>query len=645
MSVLTAAADLRLAPPRAWMWAFVGLALVNAVELAPLGAELAGWDRLVFHLYDAGHMVALGLVGRLIGWAWLRWGPRRHGDLALAVAGTVVFGPLLLGDASSFIARQAETGSVLFWKTLIAAAPGVAFFVILRAPHRRLRVAHRALAVAAGLMLQHINHHGLPSDYTGLHLLTTVLAASVIAVGVSHPAPKRKDQTPKRPQLKRAGLTLTSLGAAATLLIHPGDATWRRLFASSGSVLAPFLARLARPGLSLPPREPEPWFDVGAPGPAIAARARVLPDDAIVIVISVDALRADVVNGALDDLPGIARLRERAVHFTEARSPTPSTATTLASVFTSRYYSQLYWSPMADDGRLGAQADHQPRFPELLAAVGVVTIHVRSAEGFGASWGIGRGFREEIPARAYSRASPQMDLILDRLEQGVDGPTFIFSHFLTPHAPYDRGVIKGDSFEAYLSEVQLVDHELVRLQRTVRTLGLADRTSIILTADHGEAFEEHGVRFHTHTVYDEVLRVPLLVAIPGAKPRRVDTPVSLIDLGPTTLDLMGVDTPAEFMGESLVPLLLDEPKTFVRPLAFDSGRRMKGIVFPDGYKVILDDARRTRELYDLVQDPGETINLVDHPDEGGRDALRQTEAFFDHIELQRPGYEVPWRRF
>ncbi len=307
MSVLTAAADLRLAPPRAWMWAFVGLALVNAVELAPLGAELAGWDRLVFHLYDAGHMVALGLVGRLIGWAWLRWGPRRHGDLALAVAGTVVFGPLLLGDASSFIARQAETGSVLFWKTLIAAAPGVAFFVILRAPHRRLRIAHRALAVAAGLMLQHINHHGLPSDYTGLHLLTTVLAASVIAVGVSHPAPKRKDQTPKRPQLKRAGLTLTSLGATATLLIHPGDATWRRLFASSGS-----------------------------------------------------------------------------------------------------------------------------------------------------------------------------------------------------------------------------------------------------------------------------------------------------------------------------------------------GRRMKGIVFPDGYKVILDDARRTREL---VQDPGETINLVDHPDEGGRDALRQTEAFFDHIELQRPGYEVPWRRF
>src|SRR5207249_1133706 len=88
-----------------------------------------------------------------------------------------------------------------------------------------------------------------------------------------------------------------------------------------------------------------------------------------------------------------------------------------------------------------------------------------------------------------------------------------------------------------------------------------DDTVVILSSDHGEALdrkEDHGTRHHSKSLYDELIRVPLIVAGPGFRPRRVATPVSLIDVVPTVLDLLGRPRGPELRGESLLPYLRGE---------------------------------------------------------------------------------------
>jgi arylsulfatase A-like enzyme len=161
-------------------------------------------------------------------------------------------------------------------------------------------------------------------------------------------------------------------------------------------------------------------------------------------------------------------------------------------------------------------------------------------------------------------------------------------------------------------------------------------------ADHGEAFGEHGRLRHATTLYDELLRVPLLVHVPGVTPQRVTAPVSLMDLGPTVLDLMGQSTPGHFLGQSLVPYLRGLEPVLSRPIVAE-GRGKQALLLPDGRKVIVDNRSYTLELYDLGADPGEEHNLAD---DGAQIAepLGLLRAFFEAHHSRRPGYAPHFRR-
>ncbi|MCA9631531.1 MAG: sulfatase-like hydrolase/transferase, partial [Myxococcales bacterium] len=211
------------------------------------------------------------------------------------------------------------------------------------------------------------------------------------------------------------------------------------------------------------------------------------------------------------------------------------------------------------------------------------------------------------------------------------------------HAPYDLGKGGKTKFERYLSEAEVVDGQLGLLMRAIETAKLDKRTMLIVTADHGEAFGEHGRYRHTTTVYDEMLHVPLVVRFPGAMPRRVEEPVSLVDVAPTILDLFDLPTPGTYMGQSLVPLLAGQKVRLDRPLVADSPRLMRAMVFDDGMKLIVDTRTQLHELYDLKEDPGEKHNLYDeHPEAEVYDQLMQT--FFEVHELDVPGYEIKFCR-
>src|SRR5690606_1958802 len=144
----------------------------------------------------------------------------------------------------------------------------------------------------------------------------------------------------------------------------------------------------------------------------------------------------------------------------------------------------------------------------------------------------------------WSIGDAVLDVIEERLKKHGEGPLFLFFHDLDPHAPFDLGKLQnGTRWERYLSEIELADTHLGRLRKALADSGLAERTVVIFTADHGEAFHEHGTSFHGQNLYDEQMRVTLLVHVPGREARRVDDAVSLMDLGPTILDLMRLPTP------------------------------------------------------------------------------------------------------
>jgi arylsulfatase A-like enzyme len=160
-------------------------------------------------------------------------------------------------------------------------------------------------------------------------------------------------------------------------------------------------------------------------------------------------------------------------------------------------------------------------------------------------------------------------------------------------------------------------------------------------SDHGEAFGEHGMTWHGTTLYDELLRVPLMIWTHAGPPRTVADPVSLMDLGPTILDLMGVATPARFMGQSLVPYLRGERPNLTRPILAEA-RLQRALVTPDGMKVIYDTRSQTVEIFDLNRDPKEEKNLFGI---AGDDPLGELRTFFQVHTLRRPGYEVPYRKW
>lgn len=630
-----------------------GWTLVAAVETAAVTLRIPWPDgglavRALHHLYDIGQILAVGVLAYAVASAWARFGPRGRwwGWLALwAMAAGATW--VLAGEDLSGPARRLGEGRFLggylvaLSLALGAAIPAAAAVgrTMARPRWRALAIAAAAAAIAAGCVLY-------PRQYEGLHFLLAWGGATSAGAALAG-APM---WMPRSTRGRRAGLGILGAMGAVTLAIWPPNAVVVELFRSPGAVVAPFWARaFSSPDAGRPVHGDDAhWFvrrDLVAPMPA--SEPPLIPDDAIVFLLTVDAVRADVIHGHEHDdvFPTISRIRDEGVSFRNARATGSQTVYTITSLFAGTHFSQQYWSEMR--GEYWPHDEPGVRFPEILSDAGVTTVTFASAWWLTNRAGVLRGFDEALRVRSegdtpygFTLGEDLIDATIERMEGDTDGPMFLYMHFMDPHAPYYLGGKDGTPFENYVAEIGYVDEHLTRLVDALEREGLSERAVILLTADHGEAFGEHDTTEHATTLYDELLRVPLLVYIPGLPSRAVAEPVSTIDLGPTILDLFGEMTPGHFMGQSLVPFLRGEDPVLTRPIVAE-GRLMQAMVDRGGIKAIRDLRRNVREAYDLDDDPGELENLAG--EERAERVLGRLARFFEVHTRTEDGYEVPFR--
>jgi arylsulfatase A-like enzyme len=638
-------------------WGFVVAAAIDAALAAALVPPSPGGPstRLIALAFAAGHVLALGLVvaaivdagSRLLRARALAPAARRAAAAAAAfvVAFAAGFG-VYVEDFSVFpvVTRVALTAAAaLPYAGLAAAWPSAS---------SKRPLAIMALSIALGAAVA--NHLVLDASYPGIHLATHVAVGLLAGLGLAGLARRRLSGRRLAGRLSRARVVAAAavaLAAAASLVVWPSNSVLVALSRDPTAALVPFLARLhdgSGAAAAAAPAGQRGWFVDRRDAPPVAPSSPPLLNEApIVVFVTVDALRADLLTR---DEPEVARstknlraLARRGATFRDARSPASSTLPATAAMFTGRYYSSLFWSEKELDGKMKVflHEEPAPRFAELLRTAGVTTSMVVTTDGFLPEYGVTRGF--EPRGRMTGAADRVVKSFIAWLGERGDEPAIIWAHLLDAHAPYRRGAKGAPAFSRYLAEVAFVDQQIGKLAEAIAESPLEERIVLVVSADHGEAFGEHGTRYHASTIYEELVRVPLVVVGAGVRPRAIDEPVSLIDLGPTMLDLFGRPTPGAMMGQSLVPLLRGDDVELSRPIALDAGRRKQALIARDGIKAMRDVRKGTTEVYDLRADPGETVNLVDTRPELATERLATLRAFFGVHQLARPGYQIPYR--
>jgi arylsulfatase A-like enzyme len=389
-----------------------------------------------------------------------------------------------------------------------------------------------------------------------------------------------------------------------------------------------------------------------------------------ILLITIDALRADHLGAygyPRQTSPNIDRLAGEGVRFQRAVSQWPLTSPSFAAMMSSTYGHT--------NGLMRTTAQRMPdralMLAELLRAGGYDTWAAVGNVNLARAFNFDQGFeiyrelwREDDQRRTELTTRSGLEL-LDRASNGR--PFFLWLHYFDPHAryqppkPFDGMFVNDAHFDAswrvplltqkrwdiggissnvnlgredrvayyiaqYDAEIRSVDSQVGILMQALKARGLDGRTLVVVTADHGESLGDHNYFFeHGRFPYDDCVHVPLIFHGPGvAKAGEVvRSPVELIDLAPTLLDLAGLPPNPEAEGKSLRRLLDGERAGDPRwQYAFtESGfaQNYQRSITSERYKLVFvpdaGDRRvmqgRELELYDLQEDPGETKNLID----------------------------------
>jgi arylsulfatase A-like enzyme len=347
-----------------------------------------------------------------------------------------------------------------------------------------------------------------------------------------------------------------------------------------------------------------------------------------IVVITLDTTRADRLSpyGFMDAvMPHLERIAAEGVVFDQASSVAPLTLPAHTSLFTGlrppkHGVRDNADRPLAPEQRTLAETVRERGF-RTGAFVGSAVLDPDRglSQGFDMYGGVAGG--PSLDAGSLQRRADVV--VADSLAwlEGVGtSPFMLWTHLYDSHAPYDPPEpFRSAHPDPYLGEILFMDAQIGRLLEGLDRLRLSDRTVVVIAADHGEGLGEHGEKTHGLSVFESVLRVPLIIRAPSLKPRRLVEPVSLVDVMPTVLELLGFPA-READGRSLVGAMHGEtgPEAEVYAESMYPTRfgRLPVRALRDGRYKLIDG--NVPALYDLARDPFEARNI-----HGERAALAQ----------------------
>jgi len=344
------------------------------------------------------------------------------------------------------------------------------------------------------------------------------------------------------------------------------------------------------------------------------------------VVITIDTLRADRLGAyghAAAQTPRLDALAREGVRFDVCYSPVPLTLPAHAAMFTGKY-------PFVLGVRVNGLHylnEAENTLAELFKRRGFTTFAAVGAYVMVSKFGLGQGFDDYDDSLGTSAlfAEFESEIPADRVYRKFSGwlrrhgaqKFFAWVHFYDPHLPYEPPPEFRERFpdHPYDGEIAFVDRYVGKIVDELRQRGLLEKTLVVVTSDHGEAFLEHGEEGHGLLAYEETIRVPLIFFSPVqlAAGITVEPRVRLVDLMPTLAELFGLEPPAGMQGRSFADLLRGAGEAEPRTVYFESmaGPELKnwaplvGVIVGEHKYIAVPEP----ELYDLRRDPGERENL------------------------------------
>ena len=431
------------------------------------------------------------------------------------------------------------------------------------------------------------------------------------------------------------------------------------------------------------------WAGVGAAASSPPDGARGRPGPPSLLVIVIDTQRADHLSSygyARPTSPGLDALATRGARFTSAVSVSNRTGTSMASLWTGMLPSRHGVFRTGD-----VLDEHFVTVAELLRVRGYRTGAWCPNPSLDRAFGHAQGwdaYDDDVlkrvaddaraPWRRWETATAINERALRWIAERPEQPFFAWLHYRDVHGPYvppppydemfpplgTRPIAAaeaaarpvyltlpgdGNDLQHYLGQydggVRYTDQRIAELLAELERRGVLERTVVVVTSDHGEAFLEHGQWNHDASLYEEEVHVPLIVVRPGGSARVVERVVSSLDLFPTLLALAGAPVPSSD-GESLLPLLAGEDAGYRRERAYAESRapwrRVQRAVREGRWKLIARERIAARlfgsslELYDLASDPGEARDLA-----AAEPARAQAMAEELSVVLARPSAPGP----
>ncbi len=397
------------------------------------------------------------------------------------------------------------------------------------------------------------------------------------------------------------------------------------------------------------------------------------------VLIVVDTLRADHLSSyghTRETSPALDAIAREGVRFEACRSTSSWTMPSVASLITGL--------PPSTHGAENFQRllpQEATTLAEVLGGAGYRTAGVVSHTLVGERYGYDQGYGHFSEDEALGSRHISTPGVTERSAEwlranaGVEKPFFLFAHYFDPHSDYlphkdfdwapEQGlgrVRPGMAFETlrmhidelndeeldyltsvYDEEIRLTDRGIGELMELLEEMGVADNTLVVITADHGEEFLDHGWWGHVVALYDEVVRVPLVLRGPGVQPGLVvDQAVSNLSLMPTLLELLDLKPPVGMPAPSLAPLLRGDdfdpgPSFFEVEVDLRKGARgarLQGVV-RGNQKLIRDSKTGVLQLFDLSQDPLEKTDLSQIQPESVAELLSLLDDYLSHSKAAR----------